>query len=375
MGISLEHCFRHRTVLVTGHTGFKGSWLCLWLQRLGARLTGYALDPPTQPNHFTLASVGRGMIQDCRADLNDLDALQDLLDGTRPEVILHLAAQSTVGESHRAPRETFATNVLGTVNLLEAVRRLNRPCVVVLISSDKCYENREQVWGYRETDALGGRDPYSASKAALELVAAAYRDSFFPPRDVARHGVKLATARAGNVLGGGDWTREALLVDAVDALRHGRPVRLRHPRAVRPWQHVLEPLSGYLHLAARLLVDDDPRLCGGWNFGPSPGQELPVWQLVEQFARLWGGGQWEPAEDAASFGEAGQLRLCIDKAIWQLDWRPRWSLPQALARTADWYREYYASGGGAMRICSEQQIADYERTLSGESEAHDPRLR
>ncbi len=372
MNTDFQQHFRDLPVFVTGHTGFKGSWLCLWLQRLGARVTGYGLDPPTEPNNFTVASVAQGLARDHRVDIREGAALEAALDEARPEVVLHLAAQSTVRESYRAPRETFAVNVMGTANLLDALRRLRRPCAVVLVSSDKCYDNREQVWGYRETDPLGGHDPYSASKGAMELLAASYRDSYFAPRRLAEHGVQLATARAGNVLGGGDWTRDALLVDAIDALWRGQPVGLRNPLAVRPWQHVLEPLSGYLQLASRMLRDKEPRLSGGWNFGPLAGQEVPVWQLVEQATRCWGGGSWENQGGAGQPAEAGQLRLSIDKALWQLGWRPRWDLRQALEHTVHWYREYFAGVTGMRQLCLDQ-IALYESTPGLGDVQHDTR--
>ena len=319
---------------------------------MGARVTGYALAPPTSPSNFEACGVGGLLAADHRADLRDRASLQAALQAAVPEVVFHLAAQPLVRQSYADPRETFDINVMGTVNVLEALAALGRPCVVLLITSDKCYENREQTWGYRECDALGGRDPYSASKGAAEIVAAAYRRSFFPPDQLPRHGVKLASVRAGNVIGGGDWAKDRILTDVVRHLRAGQPVPVRSPRAVRPWQHVLEPLSGYLTLAARMLESDDPALCGAWNFGPTPGEEIPVSQLVELFVQAWGSGAWQDVSDLDQPHEAGVLRLCIDKALHRLAWRPRWSVAEAVRRTAEWFRRFYAnlpspSGRGA----------------------------
>ena len=266
-------------------------------------------------------------------------------------------------ESYTHPRETFEVNVMGTVNLLEAVRALGRPCVVLVITSDKCYENREQCWGYRECDAMGGHDPYSASKGAAEIVTAAYRRSFFPPEQLSRHGVKLASVRAGNVIGGGDWAKDRILTDVVRHLRAGQPVPVRSPRAIRPWQHVLEPLSGYLTLAERMLQSDEPAWCGAWNFGPMPGEEIPVGQLVEAFFETWGSGSWQDVSDPNQPHEAGVLRLCIDQAINRLGWRPRWSVVEAVRRTAGWFRRYYAglpstSGRGVGGEGSDKSLPD-----------------
>jgi nucleoside-diphosphate-sugar epimerase len=244
---------------------------------------------------------------------------------------------------------------------LEALRRLDRPCAAVMVTSDKCYENREQVWGYREDDHLGEHDPYGASKGAAELVIRAYRESFFPLQQIARHGVKLASARAGNVIGGGDWTSDALIVDVVTALSRGKPIAIRNPGALRPWQHVLQALSGYLALAAALLRRDDPSLCSGWNIGPLPGNEIPVRELVELFIEQWGSGSWIDRSDPASPRESNILRLCIDKALWQLSWKPCWSIQQVLRHTADWYCSYF--NGDQMQQCSFQQITMYEAAM------------
>ncbi len=368
--------FAGRSVFVTGHTGFKGSWLSIWLHGLGARVTGYALAPPTSPSNFEASAVGELLAAHHEADLRDSAGLQAALQGAAADVVFHLAAQPLVRQSYASPRETFDVNVMGTVNLLEAIRVLGRPCVVVVITSDKCYENREQTWGYREIDALGGHDPYSASKGAAEIAVAAYRNSFFPPGDLRRHRVKLASVRAGNVIGGGDWAKDRILTDVVRHLQAGQPVPVRSPRAVRPWQHVLEPLGGYLTLAARMLQSDDPAWCEAWNFGPVPGEEIPVSRLVELFIQAWGddrvpgpghavrrvvGCAWQDVSDPNAPHEAGVLRLCTDKALHQLAWRPRWNVAEAVRRAAQWYRRFYASSSPDARAACRQDIEAYER--------------
>jgi CDP-glucose 4,6-dehydratase len=331
------------SVFVTGHTGFKGSWLALWLSELGARVSGYALDPATEPNNFTLSGVRDRLCAHHVADLRDYDSLRRAIAAAAPSVIFHLAAQPLVRESYRTPRTTFETNVMGTVNLLEAVRESGIEAAVVVVTSDKCYENREWHWPYRENEPMGGSDPYSASKGAAELVVASYRRSYFPPDEVARHGVRLASARAGNVFGGGDWSSDRIVVDLVSALRDGRPVPIRNPQAVRPWQHVLESLSGYLTLASALLDSDGARYCDGWNFGPSAGDTLTVRELVEAFIDRWGAGAWIDAREPGAPHEAATLRLAIEKAQLALGWRPRWAVNEAVQRTIDWYKQAYSA--------------------------------
>ena len=355
----LADSFKGRSVFLTGHTGFKGSWLSLWLHRLGATVTGYSLAPPTEPSHFVASGVQDALAEHLHGDVRDADRLLAALKTSRPDVVLHLAAQALVQESYVQPRETFDVNIMGTLNLLECLRALRRPCAVVVVTSDKCYENREQVWGYRENDPLGGFDPYSASKGAAEIVVGSYRRSFFDPAKIKEHGIRLATVRAGNVIGGGDWARDRIVADAVKSLAAGRPVPVRNPAAVRPWQHVLEPLSGYLTIAARLLESDDPQWCSAWNFGPPIGEEVSVRQLVGQLCQSWGGGQWTDCSDPQAPHEAGILRLSIDKATWALGWRPRWNVEQAVGRTVGWYRKFYA-GQRPMREASEEDIAAYE---------------
>jgi CDP-glucose 4,6-dehydratase len=362
----LDEAFRGRSVFVTGHTGFKGAWLVTWLHRLGAQVSGYALPPAGSPNPFDAIGVAPLLAMDHRADVRSADRLGEALDQADPDVIFHLAAWALVRESYVQPREVFEVNVLGTINLLEAVRQRGRPCVVVVVTSDKCYENREYTWGYRECDPLGGADPYSASKAAAEMVTHSYRQSFFAPQQLTRHGVKLASVRAGNVIGGGDWARDRIVPDIVRCLAADRPVAVRNPQAIRPWQHVVEPLSGYLRLGAAMLTGDDPRLCSAWNFGPATGTENTVAELVEHFCRAWGKAAWQNAFDPSAPSEAHTLRLSIDKARSILRWHPRWSLKRAVERTARWYRRFCDGDNPTMQPATLEDILAYEHTAAEE---------
>jgi CDP-glucose 4,6-dehydratase len=363
--ISLEHlqAFQGRSVLVTGHTGFKGSWLALWLNRLGARVAGYALDPPTSPNHFDAALVAEVLAADVRGDIRDPESVGKAVQNSAPDVIFHLAAQPIVRESLRAARETFDVNMMGTASLLDAVVAHANACVVVVVTSDKCYRNDGQVWGFREIDPLGGHDPYSASKAGAELVVDSYRSSFFPVDQIADHGVSLVTVRAGNVIGGGDWAVDRIVPDAVRALSAGEDLMVRNPGSTRPWQHVLEPLSGYLALAAQLLDSTDAKeWSGAWNFGPLVTQEATVAELASRLVSAWGSGRWVPAVTASGQEvEARTLRLAIDKAVIRLGWRPRWDFDETVTRTVEWYRSYYRARSGSLPQQSLDDIAAYER--------------
>jgi CDP-glucose 4,6-dehydratase len=355
-----------RSVFVTGHTGFKGSWLCHWLRRLGARVSGYALGPPSEPNAFVAAGVHDVLAAHFEGDVRDAARLLAAMQQVAPDVVVHLAAQALVRPSYLLPRDTFEVNVIGTVGVLEAVRQLGRPCAVIVVTSDKCYENAEHPWGYREIDPLGGADPYSASKGAAEIAVAAYRRSFFAPEHWAGHGVQLASVRAGNVIGGGDWATDRIVADLARSLSADRAASVRNPRSVRPWQHVLEPLSGYLLLAARMLdTPGDPRFSSAWNFGPSSLENVTVGELADLFVAAWGGGSWVDESHGHHPAEARTLRLCIDKTISDLGWRPRWAVREAVARSARWYKTHYdcqGQPGSAERMqeATLADIADYE---------------
>jgi CDP-glucose 4,6-dehydratase len=350
--------WRGRPVVVTGHTGFKGGWLTLWLAQLGAEAHGYALAPPTEPSLFAAARVRDALASDTRADLADLARLAATFAGVQPEVVFHLAAQPLVKEGYRDPLRTLASNVMGTAHVLEAARACRSVRAVVVVTTDKVYRNRERRRPYREADPLGGRDPYSASKAAAEIVTASYRESFFGGGD--GHPARVATARSGNVIGGGDWAADRLVPDCLRAFAAGEAVRLRFPHSVRPWQHVLEPLCGYLLLAELLAGPGGERFARAWNFGPDAGGDATAGQLAGLAARCWGpraGVADAPAVRQPH--EAGLLRLDSARARKQLGWRPRWSLEESVERTLAWHRAWGA--GADMAAFSLGQIAAYER--------------
>ena len=349
-----------KKVLLTGHTGFKGSWLSLWLQSLGAQVTGYALSPPTDPSLFEAADVGSGMTS-IIGDIRDLDKLQAVFAEQQPEIVIHMAAQPLVRYSYVNPVETYSTNVMGTVNLLEAVRHCPSVKVVVNITTDKCYENREWAWGYRETEPMGGYDPYSNSKGCAELVSSAYRSSFFNADTYAEHGVALGTVRAGNVIGGGDWAQDRLIPDILAAFEQGQFVDIRNPHAIRPWQHVLEPLRGYLTLAEKL-YEQGSNFAEGWNFGPNDEDAKPVGWIVEQMANLWGNdAQWQ-IDTGSHPHEAHYLKLDISKARSRLDWHPALRLNEALQLIIDWSKQKQA--GVNLRDLTLSQIKNYQNLTS-----------
>jgi CDP-glucose 4,6-dehydratase len=349
----------NRKIFVTGHTGFKGSWLSLWLDLLGAKVTGYALDPPTRPNLFEQARVAEGM-QSIIGDIRDFSRLKFAVAESRPEVVIHLAAQSVVRRSYEDPIETYSSNVMGTVNLLEALRQINEPCVIVVVTSDKCYENREWDWGYRESDALGGHDPYSNSKACTELVASAFRDSYFSAAKEQAVPVKLATARAGNVIGGGDWTRDQLVPDLMRAFVSRQACLIRNPHSIRPWQFVMEPLRGYLMLAKRLYQQHES-FASAWNFGPAHSDEKPVSYIANQLAELWGEGASWREDEADHRREAHFLKLDFSKTHARLGWESSIPLDKALEWTAEWYRS--SANGADIRQLTRAQIERYETLL------------
>jgi CDP-glucose 4,6-dehydratase len=352
-----------KRVFLTGHTGFKGAWLCLLLHRLGARVSGYALAPASDPNLFDLARVGETLEDHKIADIRDAAALEAAMGRSRADVVLHFAAQSLVCEGYRRPLETYAVNALGTAHVLEAARRIEG-LAVVIVTTDKCYENREWVYPYRECDRLGGSDPYSSSKACAELITAAYRTSFFNG-DGARP--RVASARAGNVVGGGDWSPARLIPDCVRAFSRGERVSLRHPKAIRPWQHVLDPLSGYLRLAERLCGSGGEAFETAWNFGPEAAGDVSVLEVARKVAERWGeGASLEVQATAPEFAESEVLRLDSAKARKELAWRPVWALEECLAMTVDWYRAWHE--GGDMRAVTLAQIDAHQAGLARQSE-------
>lgn len=344
--------WRGKRVLLTGHTGFKGSWLSLWLQSMGAELKGLALEPPTIPSLFVEAKVAQGMISQI-GDIRDYDTVHQAVAVFKPEIVIHMAAQPLVRYSYKNPIETYATNVMGTVHLLEAIRQTGTANVVVNVTTDKCYENKEWVWGYREDEPMGGFDPYSSSKGCSELVTSAYRRSYF-----AETGIALASARAGNVIGGGDWAEDRLVPDILRAFENKQPVVIRNPHSTRPWQHVLEPLSGYLALAEKLW--DDPKgYAEGWNFGPREEDARPVGWIVERMASKWDGASWH-IDDGDHPHEANYLKLDVSKARQRLSWVPRWDLETALNKIATWHQAWLAKAD--VRELSLEQINQYIST-------------
>jgi CDP-glucose 4,6-dehydratase len=346
----LVDSFRGRRVFVTGHTGFKGSWLTVWLKELGAQVTGYAL-AAAEPSMFRALSLD-SMCDSIEADVRSYDALHAAIERTQPEFVFHLAAQPLVLASYDDPLGTIQTNVLGTANLLEALRRIGRPCTVIVVTSDKCYENREWVYAYRENEPMGGHDVYSMSKGAAELVTASYRRSFLAKQDI-----RVATARAGNVIGGGDWAGNRIVPDAIRALSIGETIDVRNPRAIRPWQHVIEPVGGYLLLASRLA--SHARFADAWNFGPAADDARTVEDLVERIITAWGSGAWS-TEIREQPHEAATLRLAIDKATALLQWRPRWHFDEAVARTVAWYKAAHDGASAEdLRELTRSQIRDY----------------
>lgn len=351
--------WRGKRVFLTGHTGFKGSWLSLWLQRLGAEVTGYSLAPPTEPSLFEAARVADGMTS-LHGDVRDLVALREAMRLAAPQIVIHMAAQSLVRHSYVEPVETYAVNVMGTVNLLEAVRHTPGVKAVVNITTDKCYENREWLWGYRENEPMGGHDPYSNSKGCAELVSASYRASFFSAQTHAQHGVALATARAGNVIGGGDWAKDRLIPDILAAFEQGRVVDIRNPNAIRPWQHVLEPLRGYLTLAERL-YDNGPACAEAWNFGPKDEDARPVGVIVSCMAELWGGNARWKIDATEQPHEANYLKLDISKAVGRLSWRPLLNLETALHMIVVWARR--RGEGADIRETTLAQIDHYQTMI------------
>lgn len=334
-----DRFYRNKRVLVTGHTGFKGSWLSIWLHALGAEVIGVALDPATERDNFVLSGIGKKIEADIRADIRDGERMKRIFAEYRPEIVFHLAAQPLVRLSYECPVETYQTNVMGTVNILEAIRATDSVKVGVMITTDKCYENKEQLWGYRENEPMGGYDPYSSSKGAAEIAIASWRRSFFNPSNYAQHGKSIASVRAGNVIGGGDWALDRIIPDCIRALEAGRPIDIRSPKAIRPWQHVLEPLGGYMLLAEKMW-NDPAEYCEGWNFGPRAESISTVWEVAEKVIKHYGSGTLRDLSDPNALHEAKLLMLDISKAKFRLGWEPRMDIDRTIAKTVDWYKNY-----------------------------------
>lgn len=352
--------WKEKSVFVTGHTGFKGGWLSLWLNQLGANVSGYSLSPTTTPNFFEVTSL-QDMVSSCIKDIRSLDSLIQQMRKIQPEIVFHLAAQPLVRKSYQSPVETFDVNVMGTVHFLEAVRQTPSVKVAIVITSDKCYENREWLWGYRESDTIGGHDPYSCSKGCAELVTAAYRDSYLSQAQV-----QIATVRAGNVIGGGDWSDDRLIPDLIRAFSSGQKLHIRAPKAIRPWQHVLEALRGYLQLAQKMWHEDN-EFCSGWNFGPSDNDVRSVEEVVQKSASIWGNDvSWSVAPGPHPH-EANILKLDCSKANSLLNWRPVIDLDIALEWTINWYKTHINRSTN-MRALTMQQITSYENLVKKQTQ-------
>jgi len=347
--------YKHRRVLITGHTGFKGSWLCLLLNELGADVYGYALEPPSHPSLFIEARIGE-LITSYIGDIRNLNDLQEVMQKVQPEIVIHMAAQPLVRESYKIPVETYAINVMGTVHLLEACRNTKSVKSIVNVTTDKCYENREWHWGYRENEPMGGYDPYSNSKGCSELVTSSYRNSYFNPKDYKKHGVAVASARAGNVIGGGDWTDDRLIPDFIRAISKGEEVRIRSPYAIRPWQHVLEPLTGYLTLAAKLFTEGS-KYAQGWNFGSDDNDAQNVEWITKTICKLWGQGASYKVDTNPQPHEANYLKLDCSKAKAELGWTPKWDIETTLISIVDWNKAYL--DGADVRMKTLEQIEKY----------------
>lgn len=332
--------YKGKRVLVTGHTGFKGSWLSIWLHELGAEVVGIGLEPYSDKDNFVLSGIGKKIKADIRADIRDGESIKKFFAEYHPEIVFHLAAQPLVRLSYDIPVETYETNVMGTINIMEAIRVTDSVKVGVMITTDKCYENKEQIWGYRENDPMGGYDPYSSSKGAAEIAISSWRRSFFNPKDYGtKHHVSLASVRAGNVIGGGDWALDRIIPDCIRAIEEGKPIAIRNRTAVRPWQHVLEPLSGYMLLATKMW-EEPIMYCEGWNFGPRAESISTVWDVASKLIDNYGQGELKDMSDPNAVHEANLLMLDVSKAKFKLGWEPRMDIDQCVAMVADWYKRY-----------------------------------
>jgi CDP-glucose 4,6-dehydratase len=345
-----DNFYKGKRVLVTGHTGFKGSWLSIWLHELGAEVIGVAKDPLTEKDNYVLSGL-KDKIIDLRGDIRDGKLIKEIFRKYQPEIVFHLAAQPLVRLSYDIPVETYETNVMGTINVLEAIRATDSVKVGVMITTDKCYENKEQIWGYREDEPMGGYDPYSSSKGAAEIVISSWRRSFFNPKDYEKHEKSIASARAGNVIGGGDWAADRIVPDCIKALEANKPIEIRNPKAIRPWQHVLEPLSGYL-LLAKKMWNEPTKYCEGWNFGPRLESVATVWDVASKVIENYRKGDLKDLSDPNTLHEASLLMLDISKAKFQLEWEPKMNIDQCVALTTEWYKNYELAS--VYDLCVEQ---------------------
>ncbi|MDE5736186.1 MAG: CDP-glucose 4,6-dehydratase [Bacteroidales bacterium] len=351
MLVDFRHFYKGKRVLLTGHTGFKGSWLAIWLHEMGAEVVGLALEPGSERDNYVLSGIGGKLKADLRVDIRDAAQVKAVFAEYRPEIVFHLAAQPLVRLSYECPAETYETNVMGTVHVLEAVRATPSVKVAVMVTTDKCYENKEQIWAYRENEPMGGYDPYSSSKGAAEIAISSWRRSFFNPGQYGQHGKSVASVRAGNVIGGGDWAADRIVPDCIRALEAGQPIGIRSPKAVRPWQHVLEPLGGYLLLAQKMW-EEPTRYCEGWNFGPETTGVTTVWEVGEAIVKAYGQGRLQDLSEPDAVHEAQLLMLDISKARYRLGWRPRLNLAQTVELTVDWYKRYRTAD--VYGLCVEQ---------------------
>ena len=345
-----KNIFRDKTVLVTGHTGFKGSWLSIWLIELGAKVVGYGLDPHTEKDNFVLSNISDKII-DIRGDIRDYGKLKETFDIYRPEIVFHLAAQPLVRLSYKLPRETYEVNLMGTLNVLECIRYCDNTRVGIMVTTDKCYDNKEQVWGYKEDDAMGGFDPYSSSKGCAELLIASWRSSFMNPKYYENHNKAISSVRAGNVIGGGDWAIDRIIPDCIRAIELNNPIEIRNPNAVRPWQHVLEPISGYLLLAQKML-ENPIRYSEAWNFGPYLESVVKVKEIAEMIIYFYGIGEIEYISEKDQLHEAELLNLDISKAMFSLGWKPTLDVEKTIEMTVDWYKRYMKED--IYRLCVNQ---------------------
>lgn len=345
-----QNFYQGKRVLVTGHTGFKGSWLSIWLNALGAEVIGLALDPFTEKDNYVLSGI-KDRIIDLRGDIRDVNLVKGIFQKYQPEIVFHLAAQPLVRLSYEIPMETYAVNVMGTIHVMEAIRITDSVKVAVMITTDKCYENKEQIWGYRENEPMGGYDPYSSSKGAAEIAIASWRRSFFNPNQYEKHSKSIASVRAGNVIGGGDWALDRIIPDCIRALEENKPIEIRSPKAIRPWQHVLEPLSGYMLLASKMWYNPT-KYCEGWNFGPCSESIATVWNIATKVLENYGSGNLRDLSDSNTLHEAKFLMLDISKAKLLLDWEPRMKVDETVKLTVDWYKKYTITP--VLDLCIEQ---------------------